>query len=86
MAVWGETLSQGVWHTPDVSHMCVKDACLWIAGSYSMTARHTPEVMNRHLPHGRGGRASAASRYANASSSAFASCRSVVSKPSVNQL
>jgi hypothetical protein len=58
-----------------------------ISGQCLMKALHTQEVMNRHIQHWRGGRAClTVSRYATAASSALASWRSAVSKPSVNQL
>jgi hypothetical protein len=57
-----------------------------ISGQYLMKALHTQEVMDIHIQHWRGERAyPPVSRYANVSSRALASCKSVVSKPSVNQ-
>jgi hypothetical protein len=57
-----------------------------ISGRYPMKVLHAQGVLNMHTQHWRGGRACLpASRYANASNSAFASWRSAVSKPSVNQ-
>ena len=57
-----------------------------ISGQCLMKVLHTQEVINIHVQHCREeGLCPPASRYANASSSALASCRSAVSNPSVNQ-
>jgi hypothetical protein len=57
-----------------------------ISGQYPMKALHTQEVRNIHIRHCRERKASPPpSRYANASRNTFASWRSAVSNPSVNQ-
>jgi hypothetical protein len=57
-----------------------------IPSPYTMKALHTQEVMNMHVEHCRERSVGPpASHYANVSTSALASWRSAVSKPSVNQ-
>jgi hypothetical protein len=57
-----------------------------IASHYHLSKSAVAHHKESHAPYCRGGRAyPPALRYANAVSSAFASCRSAVSKPSVNQ-
>jgi uncharacterized repeat protein (TIGR01451 family) len=71
----------------DFSDTWFQRAFMDATDQYPMKVLHTQWVLNIHIQHCRGARACLpTSRYVNASSSAFASWRSTVSKPSVNQL